>query len=43
MNPRKYQLLLTVFLLILLPTLALAHGITEGDKQAMLAGGICAI
>ncbi|MFO7983649.1 MAG: HupE/UreJ family protein [Desulfuromonadales bacterium] len=39
MNTRKYLPLLTVFLLILLPALALAHGITEGDKQAMLAGG----
>ena len=28
-----------LLLIILLPTLAIAHGIAEGDKQAMLAGG----
>lgn len=28
-----------LLLLILLPTLAIAHGVTEGDRQAMLAGG----
>jgi hypothetical protein len=31
--------LLILALTFLWPTLALAHGITEGDQQAMLAGG----
>ena len=39
MNSRKIRLGLTVMLFALLPAVALAHGISEGDSQAMLAGG----
>ncbi len=39
MSAKKSQLILTILLFLVLPALALAHGITEGDQQAMLAGG----
>lgn len=39
MSSRKSRLLSSALVLLLLPALALAHGITEGDRQAMLAGG----
>jgi ketosteroid isomerase-like protein len=39
MTPKRLKILLSLSLMVLLPALAAAHGITEGDKQAMLAGG----
>jgi len=39
MTFRRLSLLAFTFFIIALPVLALAHGITEGDKQLMLEGG----
>jgi hypothetical protein len=39
MDSKKWKILLLTSLLILLPVLAMAHGISESDKQAMLDGG----
>jgi ketosteroid isomerase-like protein len=39
MIQKKFWLIFSAIVFLLLPTLALAHGITEGDSQAMLAGG----
>jgi ketosteroid isomerase-like protein/hydrogenase/urease accessory protein HupE len=39
MTPRRSPLLLSALSLLLLPLLAVAHGITEADQQAMVAGG----
>lgn len=39
MDFRKARIVVGMLLLVLLPTLAMAHGISEADKQAMLDGG----
>lgn len=39
MNSKKFKIILTSLLLLLLPVIAIAHGISEADKQAMLEGG----
>lgn len=39
MNFRKVKIIAAALLLVLLPALAMAHGISEADKQAMLDGG----
>lgn len=39
MNSRKLKIIATTVLLVLLPAIAMAHGISEADKQAMLDGG----
>ncbi|WP_432823015.1 HupE/UreJ family protein [Trichloromonas sp.] len=39
MDFRKIKIIATTLLLMLLPAVAMAHGISEADKQAMLDGG----
>ncbi|MHB1400258.1 MAG: HupE/UreJ family protein [Trichloromonadaceae bacterium] len=39
MNSKNLKLLAATLLLVLLPVAAMAHGISEADKQAMLDGG----
>ena len=39
MDFRKIKIIAWTLLLILLPAAAMAHGISEADKQAMLDGG----
>ena len=39
MNHRKLKIILITLLLALLPAVAMAHGISEADKAAMLNGG----
>lgn len=39
MNSKNLKLLAATLLLVLLPAAAMAHGISEADKQAMLDGG----
>lgn len=39
MNHKKFKIIAAALLLLLLPTIAIAHGIPEADKQAIIEGG----
>ncbi len=39
MNTKKVKIIATSLLVVLLPVIAIAHGISEADKQSMLDGG----